>query len=120
MATVWIQIFHLPMELCTDDILEMVASQFGRVLKVDDHSLYRSRVKFARVCVDVDLSQPLQLGTWVNYGLHSVFVLVLYEKLPFFVTGVEESIMARLIVLSPAFLCSQRIVYPPNHRFKGR
>ncbi|XP_039115502.1 uncharacterized protein LOC120250779 [Dioscorea cayenensis subsp. rotundata] len=84
MAAVWIQIFHLPMELWTGDILEMVASQFGRVLKVDDHSLDRSRAKFARVCVEVDLSQPLQLGTWVNYGDHSVFVLILYEKLPVF------------------------------------
>lgn len=34
--------------------------------------------------MEVDLSQPLQLGTWVNYGNHSVFVLILYEKLPVF------------------------------------
>lgn len=62
----------------------MVASQFGRVLKVDEHTLDRSRAKFARVCVDLDLAQPLQQGTWLKYGDFSVFVLVLYEKLPVF------------------------------------
>lgn len=45
--------------------MEMVTSQFGRVLKVDNHTLDRSRAKFAHVCVDLDLNQPLQQGTWV-------------------------------------------------------
>lgn len=64
--------------------MELVASQFGRVLKVDEHTIDRSRAKFARVCDEIDLNQPLQQGTWVKYGDHSVFVLVLYEKLHVF------------------------------------
>lgn len=84
LAAVWIQIHHLPIELWSGDILELVASQFGRVLKIDKPTIDRSRAKFARVCVLLDLNQPLQQGTWVNYGDHSAFVLVLYEKLPVF------------------------------------
>lgn len=84
LAAVWIQIHHLPMKLCGGDILETVASQLDRVLKVDFHSPNRSRAKFSRVYVELDLSQPLQQGTQVKYGEFSVFVLVLYEKLPVF------------------------------------
>ncbi|KAM0943006.1 putative transcription factor interactor and regulator CCHC(Zn) family [Dioscorea sansibarensis] len=83
-AAVWIQLYHLPIELWNGDILEMVAFQFGKVLKIDEHTLDCSRAKFARVCVELDLSQPLQQGTWVKYGEFAVFVLVLYEKLPVF------------------------------------
>ncbi|XP_039129860.1 uncharacterized protein LOC120265977 isoform X4 [Dioscorea cayenensis subsp. rotundata] len=64
MVAFWIKIFHLSMELWGGDILEMVASQFGRVLKVDEHTLDYFRAKFARVCVEDDLSQPRQLSTW--------------------------------------------------------
>lgn len=83
-AAVWIQLYHLPMELWKGEILEMIASQFGRVIKIDEHTIDRSRAKFARVCIELDLEQPLQQGTWVKYGGYSVFTLVLYEKLPVF------------------------------------
>lgn len=49
------------MELWDDEILEMVTSQFGKVLKIDSHTTERSSAKFARVCVELDLSLPLQL-----------------------------------------------------------
>lgn len=81
LAAVWIQIYHLPIELWEKEILEVIASQFGRILKVDEHILDHSRMRYARICVELDLSRPLQQGTWVKYGDFSVFVLVLYEKL---------------------------------------
>lgn len=34
--------------------------------------------------MELDLCKHLQQGTWVNYGEFSIFVLVLYEKLPVF------------------------------------
>lgn len=72
------------MELWDYEILDMAASQFGKVLKIDLYTTDCSRAKFARVCVKLDLSLPLQQGAWVNYGTNSVFVLALYEKLPVF------------------------------------
>lgn len=83
-AAIWIQIYHLPMEPWGGEILEIMASQFGSVLKIDEDTFDCSRAKFARVCVDLDLEQPLQQGTWVKYGGFSVLILVLYEKLPVF------------------------------------
>lgn len=69
------------MELWGGEILEAVASQFGHVLKVDPHTIDHSRVKFAWVCVELDLNKPLLQGTWVQCNIHSVFVLALYEKI---------------------------------------
>lgn len=34
--------------------------------------------------MELNVSKPLQQGTWVKYGEFSVFILVLYEKLPVF------------------------------------
>lgn len=65
-------------------ILKLVASQFRRVLKVNGHIMDCSRAKFVCIYVELDLEQPFQQGTSVNYGGYSVFVLVLYEKLPIF------------------------------------
>ncbi|XP_039134936.1 uncharacterized protein LOC120272238 [Dioscorea cayenensis subsp. rotundata] len=79
-AAVWIQLHHLRIELWLGDILECIASQFGRVLKIDEHTLNLSRSKFARICVEIDLDLPLQKGTWVKYGDNSVFIIALYEK----------------------------------------
>lgn len=83
-ATIWIQLYHLPIELWNRDILETVASHFGKVLKVDDHTLSRSRTRFARVCIEIDLSAPLQQGVWINYGDNSILVLIQYEKIRVF------------------------------------
>lgn len=68
------------MELWVCEILELVASQFSRVLKVDNHIIDKSNAKFVHLCVELDLNQPLQQGTWVKYGENSFFILVLYEK----------------------------------------
>lgn len=57
---VWLQLFHLPIELWSGDILEAIASHFGNILKIDSHILDRSRAKFACICVELDLTQPLQ------------------------------------------------------------
>lgn len=48
-TAVWIQLYHLPIELWIGEILELVVSQFGKVLKLDQHTIYRTRAKFARV-----------------------------------------------------------------------
>ncbi|XP_039128993.1 uncharacterized protein LOC120265170 [Dioscorea cayenensis subsp. rotundata] len=81
---VWIQLHHVPIELWYGDLLENIASHFGKVLKIDDHTLNLSRSKYARVCVEIDLKLPLQKGTWVKYGDYTVFVIALYKKFPVF------------------------------------
>ncbi|XP_039134867.1 uncharacterized protein LOC120272170 [Dioscorea cayenensis subsp. rotundata] len=82
-SAVWLQL-HVPIELWHGDLLESIASHFGKVLKIDEHTLNLSRSKYARICIELDLDLPLQKGTWVKYGDNSIFILALYEKLPVF------------------------------------
>lgn len=83
-AVIWIQLHHVLIELWKGEILEVIASHFGRVLQIDEHTLSLSRSKFARICVEIDLDLALQKGTWVKYGENYVFIIALYEKLPVF------------------------------------
>lgn len=46
-TVVWLQLHHFPMELWDGEILETISSQFGKALKVDEHTLNRFMAKFA-------------------------------------------------------------------------
>ncbi|XP_039118817.1 uncharacterized protein LOC120254910 [Dioscorea cayenensis subsp. rotundata] len=83
-ATIWLQFHNLPMELWDGETLETIVSQFGTLLKVDDFTVSLSRSKYARVCVEIDLSKPLCRGFWVGDDMNKVFVVVMYERLPTF------------------------------------
>lgn len=80
-AAVWIQLYHLPAELWEGDILETIAAQFGKLLRIDELTLNLSRAKYARVCVELGLSQPLKRGVWIGDKDERVFIVALYERL---------------------------------------
>ena len=43
-------------------MLESLGEQFGHVLKIDDYTMNYSRVKFARLCVEIDLCKQIKKG----------------------------------------------------------
>ncbi|XP_039119052.1 uncharacterized protein LOC120255255 [Dioscorea cayenensis subsp. rotundata] len=51
---------------------------------IDEFTNSLSRSKYARICVEIDLSKPLSRGFWIGDDLHRVFVVVQYERLPTF------------------------------------
>ncbi|XP_057426575.1 uncharacterized protein LOC130720007 [Lotus japonicus] len=77
---VWIRLPELPVELYTETFLWRLGSLLGTMLKIDTHTTVHSRGKFARICVELDLSQQLNptytaLGEEhrLEYeGLHSI------------------------------------------------
>ncbi|XP_039134837.1 uncharacterized protein At4g02000-like [Dioscorea cayenensis subsp. rotundata] len=83
-AAIWLQLHNLPVEFWDGETLETIANQFGTLLKVDDFTTSFSRSKYARICVEIDLSKPLSRGFWISDDLHRVFVVVQYERLPMF------------------------------------
>ncbi|KAJ0967939.1 hypothetical protein J5N97_024856 [Dioscorea zingiberensis] len=83
-ATIWILLHNLPSEYWDMEALEIVASNFGTMKKADQTTLITNRGKFARVCIELDLSQPLKRGGWVRSTRGDKFVTVEYEKLPIF------------------------------------
>ncbi|KAJ4846895.1 hypothetical protein Tsubulata_026220 [Turnera subulata] len=56
----WIQIPKLELEYYDKENLIRIANRIGRVLKIDRATLNTSRCNFARICVEVDLTQPLK------------------------------------------------------------
>lgn len=65
-------------------MLELIDEQFGRLLKVDDHTEKLSRTKFARIYVEIDLAKPLKWGFWIVDEDSKCMVVVFYECLPKF------------------------------------
>jgi len=56
----WLKITRLPLELWEEDILKQLLQDVGQFLKVDDITLNRSKGKFARVCLNIDITKPLR------------------------------------------------------------
>ncbi|XP_019181601.1 PREDICTED: uncharacterized protein LOC109176602 [Ipomoea nil] len=56
----WIRLPTLPIEYFEDEFLMKIGRQLGRPIKVDVTTCLASRGKFARVCVEIDISKPLR------------------------------------------------------------
>lgn len=56
---VWVRFLNLPMDYYKQSFLWKIASRIGKPLRVDMTTLSAVRGRFARVCVEVDLSKPL-------------------------------------------------------------
>ncbi|KAL0393385.1 UNVERIFIED_CONTAM: hypothetical protein Sradi_2561300 [Sesamum radiatum] len=59
LAPVWIRFPTLPAHLFHKDALHAIASLVGTPLKLDESTLFQSRLTAARVCVEVDLAKKL-------------------------------------------------------------
>ena len=55
-AAIWLQLHHLPNELWDKDILENIVGHTGKLLKIDDETINLSRAKYARICMELDLT----------------------------------------------------------------
>ncbi|XP_058780632.1 uncharacterized protein LOC131654593 [Vicia villosa] len=58
-VAVWIRISGLPVEYYDPKILHVIGNLVGRTIKVDKNTLQGERSKYARICVEVDISKPL-------------------------------------------------------------
>ncbi|XP_061355099.1 uncharacterized protein LOC133299632 [Gastrolobium bilobum] len=56
----WIRLPGIPQEFCEYPFLNHLGNIIGKVIKVDKNTSTGERGKFARVCVDLDLSKPLR------------------------------------------------------------
>jgi hypothetical protein len=58
-AAVWVRISGLPIEYYDAKILHFIGNRIGKTVKVDRNTLFQERGKYARVCVEVNLNEPL-------------------------------------------------------------
>ncbi|KAL0290282.1 UNVERIFIED_CONTAM: hypothetical protein Sradi_6897800 [Sesamum radiatum] len=49
----------MPVEFFQEELLMRIGNRIGRAVKVDETTMAASRGRYARVCVEVDLTKPL-------------------------------------------------------------
>jgi len=77
----WIRIPRLPWEFSDVEILSDLLQKLGPITRVDQNTLLRLKGRFARVCVNIDITRPLPSSLIVtNCGL-STRVPLIYEGL---------------------------------------
>ncbi|QHO38097.1 uncharacterized protein DS421_4g117390 [Arachis hypogaea] len=76
----WVRISDLPIEYYDKYVLRTIGNTIRMTLKVDYNTAEQTRGKFARVCVELDLTKPLRPNikikgkiAFVEYeGLHTI------------------------------------------------
>lgn len=63
---VWIRLSNIPVNFYHKAILMGIAKGLGTLVKVDETTLNFERARFARVCVEVNLSKPLKGTVRIN------------------------------------------------------
>ena len=77
----WVRIPRLPWELWETDYLSVILQHVGSVVRLDQNTLLRLKGKFARVCVNIDITEPLPGSITVQRLGGSVCVPIIYEGL---------------------------------------
>ncbi|XP_028111147.1 uncharacterized protein LOC114309572 [Camellia sinensis] len=71
-TAVWVRFPELPIEYYQEKVLFAIAKSIGKPLKIDWTTAMATRGKFARVCVEMDLSQPLKPKFILEGKLYSI------------------------------------------------
>ncbi|KAL6570178.1 hypothetical protein OROMI_014692 [Orobanche minor] len=78
----WVKIHALPPQWFDFRSLKTIASSVGEFLKVDEPTHNRSRLSFARICVEVNLKNHLPKKINLQVGEDSVPLDIEFEKVP--------------------------------------
>jgi len=85
-AQVWVRLVQLPQEYWGKQTLFEIASGLGIPLTIDEVTQTRRFGLFARILVDVDMSEKLFESIIVEKEGHALTIGVQYEKYPIFCT----------------------------------
>ena len=68
---VWVHLVRLPLEFWRDDILHSISLLLGKPLGVATQTQDRKVISYARICVKVDLTNPLLDSMEISLGSSS-------------------------------------------------
>ncbi|CAL1394140.1 unnamed protein product [Linum trigynum] len=74
---VWVQLPDLPVEFINAEAVMLIGGMIGRPVRVDRATDLGARAKYARVCVEIDLTRPLLS----QYKVEGIKYLIQYEGL---------------------------------------
>lgn len=81
-SSIWIRLPELPTEFYDFNILQRVGSKIGTLLKINTCTSATTRGRYARICIEVPLEQPLKIHIFI--GMHCQQIL--HEGLNMFCT----------------------------------
>ncbi|KAL6550651.1 hypothetical protein OROMI_021139 [Orobanche minor] len=81
-APVWVKIFDLPIQWYDARSLHTVGSLIGSFIKPDLNTVNRSRLHYARICVEIDLKKTLHPSVGIKFNGVTTELKVEYEKIP--------------------------------------
>ncbi|XP_019151954.1 PREDICTED: uncharacterized protein LOC109148674 [Ipomoea nil] len=62
----WVRLSSIPVEYFDEVYLWKLGEQIGKPIKIDTTTSLASRGKFARICVEIDISKPLLAKFWIE------------------------------------------------------
>ncbi|KEH43382.1 DUF4283 domain protein [Medicago truncatula] len=93
-AQIWVRLLRLPREYWRKTTLLEIASGLGTPLIIDDATMHRRFGLFARVLIDVDLSEQLFETIIVEREGHALSISIQYEQQPSFalIEGISKPV----------------------------
>ena len=67
----WVHFSRLPLEFWRDDILHSISLLLGKPVGATTQTQYRKVISYSRICVEVDLTNPLPDSMEVRLGSSS-------------------------------------------------
>lgn len=71
-VTTWVRLPYLPVGYYTENGIKKIGEQIGKVLKMDFSTTHVNKGRFARACIEIDLSKPLTGIVYVEGQDHRV------------------------------------------------
>ncbi|KAH6786733.1 hypothetical protein C2S52_006285 [Perilla frutescens var. hirtella] len=84
LTQLWVRLYNLPLEYWHEEVFVGIARLVGNPLKIDGMSMHGEVGHFARILIEIDMSQPLQSSVMVDREEASFFVDLSYENIPLF------------------------------------
>ncbi|XP_019238338.1 PREDICTED: uncharacterized protein LOC109218431 [Nicotiana attenuata] len=64
--TIWLRLPELPTEFYDFHILQKVGNKIGKLLSVDNCTSFKTRGRYARLCVEIQLDKPLSSHVYIG------------------------------------------------------
>ncbi|KAK4388255.1 hypothetical protein Sango_2432100 [Sesamum angolense] len=79
---VWVRLPELPIQFFDREALFSIARLLGMPLQMDVSTATLVRPSVARVCIEINLLEPLQMEIGLGFGTEMIIQPVVYERLP--------------------------------------
>lgn len=56
---IWVRFLNISPEFLDEETIRLIAKEIGKPIRLDEMTVFASRGRYARVCVQVDIETPL-------------------------------------------------------------